>query len=454
MNKDMGSRSVGKLLWQFSWPAIIGMLVNALYNIVDRIFVGRGMGSLAIAGTTVAFPLMLVFFAVAMLIGIGGTALISIRLGEQRKDEAEKIAGNALVLLVVLPLMLSLVYSLFPEQILILLGANQEVLPYALEYTNVIVLGSVFGAVSFGLNNFIRAEGNPKVSMMTQLLGAVINVILNYVFIFQLGMGMMGSALGTVIAQLVSACWVLGYFIFTPSTLKLRLKNLKPDLMVYKSILAIGFAPFAMQIASSLQQMLLNKSVMSFGGDLALSAVGVVMSLSTLFFMPILGISQGAQPIIGYNYGSRQFSRVTATLKKATIAGVCIATAGYFVIHLWPEQIIGLFSYGDDALTELAAHAMLTFLALFPILGFQIVASNYFQAVGKPLQSTILSLSRQVLIFIPLLLILPNYWGIEGVWRTAPIADALSVILTALFIFYEMKSLVKKQKLTGVNNPA
>ncbi|UWG97645.1 MATE family efflux transporter [Dehalobacter sp. DCM] len=454
MNKDMGSLSVGKLLWQFSWPTIIGMLVNALYNIVDRIFVGRALGSLAIAATTVAFPIMLVFFAVSMLIGVGATALISIRLGEQKKAEAEQISGNALVLLVFIPLLLSLIYLFFPEQILIMFGANDDVLPYALEYTNVIVLGSVFGAISFGLNNFIRAEGKPKISMMTQLLGAFVNVILNYVFIFELGMGMKGSALGTIIGQCVSACWVLGYFLFARSTLKLRLKNFKPDPLITRRILAIGFAPFAMQIAGSVQQMLLNKSVMTFGGDLALSAVGVVMSLSTIFFMPIVGISQGAQPIIGYNYGAKQFSRVTETLKKAALIGICLATAGFFVIRLWPEQIIGLFSNGDAALTEIAVHAMLTFLALLPVLGFQIVAANYFQAVGKPLQSTILTLSRQVLIFIPLLLILPNFWGIEGVWRTAPIADALSILLTISFIFIEMKSLLSKQRVAEVNTPA
>ena len=443
-NFDLRDGNIGKLLWEFSLPAIIGMLVNAFYNIISRIFVGRGVGSVAIAATTVALPIMTLLAAVAMLIGVGATALISIRLGEQKKDEVDKIAGNATFLLILLPLLLSGIYFLFSDPILRLFGASQEVLPYARDYIHIIMMGAVPGAISFGVNNFIRAEGNPRVAMMTQIIGAVINIILNYVFIFNLGFGIKGSALAMIIGQTVSAIWVLGYFFTGRSKIKLRLKNFMPQIPIALKIMTIGFAPFAMQIANSIQQIILNKTIMTYGGDLALSAVGIIMSVAMLLLMPVVGISQGAQPLIGFNYGAKLYDRVSETIKKGIIAGVAIASGGYILLLLFATPIVELFSKGDTALTQLTVHALLTFLIFLPIIGFQIVGANYFQAVGKPIQSTILSLSRQVLIFIPLLIILPNFWGIEGVWRTAPIADTLSVMMTATFLFFEAKKIKNK----------
>lgn len=439
----MREQSIGRLLWKFSLPAIIGMLVYALYNIVDRIFLGRGVGTIAIAASTVAFPIMIVFMAVSMFVSIGATALISIRLGEQKKDEAEKIVANAILLLIVFPLILSAVYLLFPDAILGLFGASAEVLPYARDFTHIIVLGSVFGSVAYGMNNFIRAEGNPTIAMLTQLFGALINGVLNYFFIFELGLGIRGSALATISGQFFSALWVLSYFFSGRSLVKIRLRNFTPRMAIIAPILAIGFAPFAMQLANSVQQLLLNKILMNYGGDLALSSVGIIMSIFTLLFMPIIGIGQGAQPLIGFNYGARQYHRVKETLNKAVISGMAVALVGYAAIHIWPTQIVGLFSKGDTALTVMTVQAMLVFLAFMPTVGFQIPCASYFQAVGKPVQSTILSLSRQILLFIPLLLILPRFWGIDGVWRTAPISDILSVLLTAALIFREMKRLPK-----------
>ncbi len=443
----MRDQNIGSLLWKFSLPAIVGMIINALYNIVDRIFVGRGIGSIAIAATTVAFPIMLISFAVAMLIGIGATALISIRLGQQKKEEAERVAGNAVGMLIVLPSILAVIYLLFPDPILRFFGSSGDVLPYARDFTHIIMMGAPIGAISFGLNNFIRAEGNPRLAMMTQIIGGVTNVVLNYYFIFILGMGIKGSALGTVLGQLVSALWVISYFLTGRSLVKIRLKNLMPHLPTLIGITTIGFAPFAMQMASSIQQSILNKTLLAYGGDLALSAVGIIMSVLTLMFMPIVGLSQGAQPLIGFNYGARQYDRVKETVKIAAIAGTGIALTGYLAIHIWPAEIVGLFSKGDTALTDLTTQAMKVFLALFPVVGLQIICSNYFQAVGKPVQSTILSLSRQVLLFIPALLILPRFWGIDGVWRSAPIADGLAVLLTVTIFYLEMKYLPKSRPL-------
>jgi len=446
MERDMGMRDgkIGSLLWKFSLPAIIGMLVHSLYNIVDRIFVGRGVGDIAIAATTVAFPIMLIMMGVSILIGIGTTALISLRLGEQKKEEAEKVTGNGIAMMIILPLLLTVGYLSFAEPVLKIFGASDEVLPYALDFTHIIMLGSIFGSISMGMNNFIRAEGNPTYAMMTQITGAVINVILNYIFIFKLGLGIKGSALATISGQGISALLVLYYYLSGRSLIKIRPANFRLRLPILISIVTIGFAPFAMQIANSVQQTILNNALVAYGGDMALSALGIMMSISTLLFMPLIGISQGAQPLIGYNYGARQYDRVRETLRKAVIAGTCICLVFYLVIHIWPGQIVGLFSKNNITLTQMTSRAMLIYFAMLPVLAFQILCSTYFQAVGKALQSTILSLSRQVLLFIPLLLILPHFWGIDGIWRTAPIADALSVILTASIIYLEMKNLPRR----------
>lgn len=444
----MGERSIGSLLWQFSWPAIIGMLCNALYNIIDRIFVGRGVGSLALAATTVAFPLMIILIALALLIGVGATALISIRLGQQKKDEAELMAGNGVTLLVLLPLIFTIVYFAYSDPILRAFGASPEVLPYARDFMHIIALGSVFGGLSMGMNNFIRAEGNPMMAMSTQVLGALINGVLNYIFIFKMGMGIKGSALATVSGQFFSTLWVISYYLTGRSHIKIKIKNLIPRKVAVLSITAIGIAPFALQIASCVQQIILNNTITDYSGDLALSAVGIMMSIIALLFMPILGISQGAQPIIGFNYGARQYNRVKQTLKKAIIAASSVSIMGFLIIQIWPAEIVSLFSKGNIALTRMTSQAMVVYFGMVFLIGFQIVCSHYFQAVGKGFKAAILSLSRQVLLFIPLLLILPHFWGIDGVWRAAPIADGLSVIITAAFIIYEIRRLPKTELLS------
>jgi putative MATE family efflux protein len=440
----MRNQSIGLLLWKFSMPAIAGMLVGTLYGIIDRIFVGRGVGTEALAAATVAFPIMMILNALSVLISIGATALISIRLGERKLDEAEKIAANATTLLVVIPLIITVLYLLFADRILGLFGASDAVLPYAKDFTYIIMLGSVFGSIGFGMNNFIRAEGSPHFAMYTQIIGAVINGILNYLFIFKLGMGIKGSALATVLGQLVSAVWVLSYFFTERSSVKIRGKNLWPRVSVFMPILTLGFAPFSMHVTMSLQQVILNKTLMIYGGDLAISAAGIIGAIAMMAFMPVIGISQGAQPIIGYNYGAKQYVRVRETLRKSVVGATVVVLVGYFAMRIWPAEIVGLFS-NDGELKKTASHALLVFFAMMPTMAFQVVCSTYFQAVGKPLQSTLLGLSRHCLIFIPLLLVLPHFWGIEGVWRTPPIADILSAIVTAVFIYIEMKKLPRDE---------
>lgn len=440
----LGEGRVSRLLWQFSLPAITAMLVNALYNVIDRIFVGNSVGKLGIAGITIDFPIMLIIMAFGMLVGLGANALVSIRLGEQKKDEAEVIMGNALVLLIIISLVLSFLGILFLEPMLRVFGASPEVMPYAKDFMQVLLPFIVFQGVGFGMNNFIRGEGNPKTAMYTMLLGAILNTILCPIFIFGFGWGVKGSALATVIAQGVAAAWVLHYFIWGKSLLKLRRRNLKLNRGVVLKIMALGSAPFALQMAASLVNMILNKSLEHYGGDTAISGMGIVMSVVTLVMMPVIGIAQGAQPIIGYNYGAQKFDRVRKALKLAIMAATGIVTFGFVVIETFPRQIVSLFNSADADLINFGVYAIRVFLIFLPIIGFQIITGNYFQAVGKPKQAAFLSLSRQLLLLVPAVVVLPLFFQLHGVLMAGPVADLGSSILAAVAIYREMKELGDK----------
>lgn len=445
-SKQLGEDKVLSLLIRFSIPAIIGMLVNSLYNIVDRIFIGNGVGSLGIAGAAIGFPIMLILMACSMLVGIGANSLVAIRLGEKKKDEAEQIMGNALILLVGLAIVISTAGLMFMNPLLRLFGASEEVLPYAREYLRIILWGAAFQSVSMGMNHFIRSEGNPRMSMFTMLIGAILNIILDYIFIFIFGWGIAGAAFATIISQIVSAVWVLSYFLSGRSLLKLRTENFKLKLSIVKRIFAIGAAPFLMQVAASVLNAIMNKSLNIYGGDIAISGMSAVSSIAMLFLMPIFGINQGAQPIIGYNYGAKNYDRVKNTLKLAISAATVVVMFGFVITRLYPEQLIAIFNREDKELIRFGAHALKTFLIFMPIIGFQIVSSNYFQAVGKPLQASLLSLSRQVLVLIPAMLILPSFYGLEGVLYAGPLSDLVSSIITAIFLFNELRHLGEKHQ--------
>ena len=447
-SKLLGEERIGKLLLKFSIPAIVGMIVNALYNIVDRMFIGNFVDSLGIAGITVSFPIMIILMAFSMLVGIGATSLISIRLGEGKKDEAEIILANGMVLLIVISLLVSALGLIFLNPLLKVFGASPNVLPYSRQYLSIILFGAVFQAIGFGMNNFIRAEGNPKRAMSTMLIGAVLNIILDPIFIIVFKMGIQGAAVATIISQAVSAIWVLSYFLGGTSSLKIHKKNLKLQTQIVGKILAIGSAPFAMQVAASGITALINNSLLTYGGDLAISAYGIINSVTMMILMPLFGINQGSQPIIGYNYGAKKYDRVKKTLKLAILAATSIVLVGFVVTRVFPEQLVSVFNRKDKELIELGANGMRIFLVMLPIIGFQIVSSNYFQAVGKPKHAMFLSLSRQVLILIPAILILPRYFGLNGVWMAGPTSDVISSILTGVFLLYEMSHLEKKHQET------
>lgn len=451
--QQLGEERIGSLLVRFSIPAIVGMLVNALYNVIDRIFVGQGIGSLGIAGVTIGFPMMIIQMAFGMLIGIGANSLISIRLGEKKKDEAEVIMGNAVVLLVALSVLLTVLGLIWLDPLLKAFGASRQVLPYARDYMSVILYGAIVQSISFGMNNFIRADGSPKTAMATMLISALLNAVFAPVFIFWFGWGMKGAAWATVVAQAVGAIWVLLYFTGKSSLLKIRLRNLRLQPAIIGGILAIGSAPFLMQLAAGGISVLINKSLEHYGGDLAISAFGLVSSIAMLILMPIFGINQGAQPIIGYNYGAEKFNRVKKTLNLAIIAATFITVTGFFIIQLFPEQIISLFNREDRALIQLGAQALRIVLIMLPVIGFQVVGASYFQAIGRPLEAMLLSLSRQVLILIPAVLILPGFFQLQGILYAGPVADILSSIITGVWLFRELKHLDRKHAKGLISEP-
>lgn len=444
-SKQLGEESVGKLLLKFSIPAIIGMLVNAMYNIVDRVFVGRGVGLNGISATTVAFPIAIIIMALGMLVGIGAGATISIKLGQNKKEEAEHILGNAFILLIIVSIAFTIIGLIFLEPLLKLFGASTEVLPLAKQFITIILLGAVLQNVGFGLNNIIRSEGNPRIAMITMLLGAILNTIFNPLFIFVFHLGIRGSALATIVSQTVCSIWVFSYFVGNKSLLKIKTKHFKLSANVVKQILAIGLSPFAMQIAASVVTVILNNSLLNYGGDTAIAAMGIINSIAMLILMPVFGINQGSQPIIGFNYGAKNFHRVKKALKLAVIGATMISTTGFIVVQLAPKFLIEVFNKGDAQLIEIGTRGLRIFLIMLPIIGFQIVSSNYFQAVGKAKISIFLSLSRQVIILLPLILTLPHFFKLDGVWSAGPAADFLSSLLTGAFLFRELKKLSEKK---------
>lgn len=445
--KRLGEMNVGKLLLEFSIPAIIGMLVNTLYNIIDRIFIGHieGIGSLAMAGIGVTMPLMIIIMAFGMLIGIGTATQISIKLGEHNKEGAEKLLGNAFTLIIIISIFLTILGLIFANPLLKMFGASENIIGYGEEFIQVIFIGCIFNMISFGLNHSIRSDGRPKIAMASMLLSAVINIILDPIFIFGLGLGVRGGALGTVVAQMISSTWILYYFTKGSSILKIRKKNLKLDKKAVLSIIAIGISPFSMQIAQSAVQVVSNNSLQAYGGDIAVGAMTIINSLALIFLMPIFGLNQGLQPIIGYNFGAKKHNRVKQAVKYGIIAATTIVTVGFIVVEGLAEKLVMIFN-DDSSLIQVTSHGIRIFLIMLPFIGGQIIITNYFQSIGKVKISMFLSLLRQVIILIPCMIIIPMFKGLDGVWIAGAVSDFLSVIITALVFIKTSKDLIEKNK--------
>lgn len=444
-SKELENGSIGKLLLKFSIPAVIGMLVNAMYSIVDRIFVGRGVGSLALSGVGVTFPITNIIMAVGMLVGTGAAAVVSIKLGEKKPKRAEKIIGNAFLLSIILSIAVSLIGIIFLEPILTVLGATPDIMPYAKQFGTIILIGAVFQNVGFGINPIIRSEGDPKTAMFTMLIGALLNTIINPMLIFGFKLGVIGSALATVISQTVCTVWITFYFTKGKSHLKLRRTNMRLEKSVIREIVAIGMSPFAMQVAASLVTVTLNKSLAMYGGEIAIGALALINSIAMLILMPMLGINQGAQPIIGYNYGAKNIERVKRTLLYSALAAGMVSIIGFVIVHLFPVQIIRIFN-NDTELIKIGSNGLSIMLMMFGFVGFQTAIVNYFQAVGKAKYSMFLSLLRQVLLLIPLTIILPHFFQLNGVWMAAPASDFISTMISFAFIAFELRSLNRLNK--------
>ena len=438
-SESLRTESVGKLLLKFSIPAIIGMMVNALYNVVDRMYIGW-IGPLAMTGIGLNLPFMTLLMGFGMLVGIGAAATISIRLGQGKMEDAEKILGNAISLLVVIMTILMIIGFIFKTPLLYMFGASEATIGYADEYITIILAGAIFQGVGFGINNIIRAEGSPQIAMYTMLIGAIINIVLDPILIFPLGMGIAGAAWATIISQFVSMVWVLHHFMSGKSKLKFHFKNLKMEMPIVLSILAIGVSPFSMQVAASIVTIISNNALRTTGGDIAIGAMTVINAIAIFFLMPIFGINQGSQPIIGFNYGAKEYKRVKQALKYAAAAATAICLLGFVLTQFFTIYLIRIFN-SDPELIRVATFGMRIFLSMMPLIGFQIISANYFQAVGKAPKAIFLSLLRQVIVLIPMLLILPHFLGLTGVWLAGPIADFTASLVTAIFLFNEIRHL-------------
>lgn len=450
MNKnqvELGTQSVGKLLLKYSVPAIIGMMVNALYNVVDRIFIGHipEVGSMAIAGLGVTMPILTIALAFGMLVGIGSATNVSIKLGQGRKEEAQNIIGTGMLLSVVLGVTLTVLGLIFSKQILILFGASETTLYYAKSYTDIIIAGTTFSLMAMFFNNVIRGDGKPILSAIIMTVGCVTNIVLDALFIFKFNMGIKGAATATIISQVITAMWGLSYYLRKKSNLEFKLSTVRLNKNAAKSILAIGISPFVIQLAASLVQVISNQSLKTYGGDLAIGAMATISSISMIFLMPSFGISQGMQPIVGFNYGAKKYDRAKKALQICLIASTCIFVIGAMIINIAPEFLVGMFN-SDPELMGITINGLKKYTVTLPILSMGIIGTNYIQSIGKAKISILLSLLRQCIFLIPLIMVLPKFLGLDGVWFSQPVADIIAIVIIAAVLVKEVKSYTKLNK--------
>ena len=416
------------------------MLVMALFNIVDTIYIGRSVGTIGISALTISFPIQMLLTAIAQTIGIGGASLISRTLGEKNIEKANKTQGNVITAVLILSLLLTTLGLVFIDPLLICFGATEKILPYARQYMQIILLGSLFQCFVMAFNNLLRSEGKAKTAMTTMLTAAILNLVLDPIFIFGFKLGMQGAAIATVLAQVLTALYLVYYILSGKSSLKFRIHYLRVDYSIQKEIYAIGVSAFVRQAAGSILMIILNRTLVFYGGELSIAVFGIIQRLHMFAIMPIFGIAQGLQPIAGYNFGAKRFMMTKKVIGLAIIGATIISTIGFFAFLLLPKLFISIFSQ-DELLLNQGVIAMRLMVIAFPVVGFQIIGAAVFQALGKAMPSFILSMSRQVLFLIPLLLILPHFYSLSGVWSSFPLADILSSIFTFWFLYVNLKKL-------------
>lgn len=441
ISKDfMGVEPIGKLLKKLSLPAMVGMLANALYNLVDTIFVGHGVGPMAIAGISVAFPIQMLVGAFALTFGVGAASISSRRLGEKNEKAAAKAAGNAIVMTIITSLLISLIGLLFLDPILSFLGASETILPFSRDYLSIILYGALFVSFSMCSNNLIRAEGNAKASMFIMLSGMVLNIILDPIFIFGLKLGIRGAALATVISQVVSSIIALSFFLKKKSILQFTRNSFKLSFKLIKETVLLGTSTFIRQIGTSIITVLMNNILGVHGGDAAIATYGMINRLAVFFLLPSFGVNQGLQPIAGYNYGAKFYDRVKKVLKLSTIWTSLIGLSGSVLCVLFPRTLLGMFTT-DETVLSMAVPALRIVMSTMTFVGIQACGATYFQSIGKSAPAILLGLSRQFLVLIPVLLILPNLFGLVGIWLSFPIADLVATIITSVYTLSSLKKL-------------
>ncbi len=459
----MGTASIPKLIVEFAIPSILGMLVNGAYNVIDSIFLGQAIGEIGLATATVAMPIMTVFMAISMLVGNGGNALAALRMGEGNRADADRSLGNTVSLSILLAVVVAVAAHIPPciDALLSVSGATPEDWEYARSFIQIISLGFIFQCIGMGVNNFIRTAGAPNRALGTMIVGAVACTILNFLFVMQLGWGVQGSALATVLGQAVSCGCVLWYFLFTKNVpMKLRGRCMALHPRTVGLILSLGLASFAVQAGMAVVNFVLNNllnlygSMTPIGAEGALASIGVVQRVATFTVLPLIGVAIAIQPLLGFNYGAHLFGRVKKTLWCGIIGATGIGVALWALVHLFPEQIVGFFGITDKGLLDFTVFALKVQLLMLPIVGFQIVGSNYFQATGQPLKSIFLSLTRQILFLVPLLMVLPmvlpdwlpQFTGLDALYFATPVADFLAIFTTAVFVVLEMGRLKKLER--------
>ncbi len=440
---ELGTKPVGKLLMQYAIPAIIAMTASSLYNMVDSIFIGQGVGPLAISGLAITFPLMNLSAAFGAAVGVGASTFISVKLGQKDYDTAKHILGNTMTLNLIMGLGVGLVCLLFLDPILRFFGASDQTIPYARDYMVIILLGNVITHMYFGLNAVLRAAGKPKHAMSATIFTVVLNTLLDPLFIYTFGLGIKGAAYATVLAQSLALIWQLYTFSRPKELLHFKRGTFRLQSSIIRNIIAIGLSPFSMNVCACIVVILINNSMVHYGSDLAVGAYGIANKVAFIFVMINMGVNQGMQPIAGYNYGAMRYDRLMKVVKYSIIAATAIMTTGFIIAMTIPGTCARLFTT-DLTLIDLSAKGIRYIMVAFPVVGYQMVVSNFFQSIGKAKISIVLSLSRQLLILLPLLLVLPTMFGINGVWVSMPVSDTLSAFMAAWIMIVYMRKFKKQ----------
>lgn len=440
---ELGTKPVGRLLWQYAMPAIIAMTASSLYNMIDSIFIGQGVGPMAISGLALTFPFMNLSAAFGAAVGIGASTCISVKLGQRDYSTAQNILGNTVTLNVIVGVLFSIVSLLFLDDILYFFGASERTIPYARDYMVVILLGNVFSHMYFGMNAVLRAAGKPRHAMYATMFTVILNTVLDPIFIYTFGLGIQGAAYATILSQMTALVWQMRLFTDRSELLHLRRGTYRLRGTIVGNIIGIGMSPFLMNVCACVVVIFINKGLLQYGGDLAVGAYGIANRVAFVFVMVVIGINQGMQPIAGYNFGARQTDRLMRVLRYAMVAATAVMMAGFIVAEFFPGLCVSLFT-SDTELTALAVTGLRIIMVTFPIVGYQIVVTNFFQSIGMARVSIFLSLSRQLLFLLPLLYLLPLRYGVAGVWWAMPSADTVSAVITLCLMLRYMKKMKRQ----------